>query len=421
MPLSLLAPLLLSLLSVSAGKGHEVSTATNTSHTCASPSLYGPQGPPGSPGRDGRDGRDGKDGRDCCSAGQATGVGLEEIREIVRLMAQEELHNLTQQIQARDPVKVVVECDSKQTNVTLVPTKTTPPPVSPPPLPTRPPPDTSVCPGTTVSNPSNSCRAILDCDPSAPSGYYWLFTIVPLKNRSSINHVYCYMEADKCGVRGVMRVAHIDMRTSSVNCPAPLTQYQLDSGERLCGSSKPARTTCDSVVFPTHHFSYKHVCGRAVGFSYHHPCAFRYYTIGQSTINHAYVSGLSITSGHESERTHIWTYAAGRRETPGVDTCSCPCAAMPGARPPPFVRQDFYCESATRYAPPSPPRWYTNNTLWDAEDCYPGSSCCNNALAPWFRRTLQEKAIGDIEVRWCTGSGLSHDRVATELLEIYIY
>ena len=41
------------------------------------------------------------------------------------------------------------------------------------------------------------------------------------------------MEADKCGVRGVMRAAHIDMRNTSVNCPAPLTQNQLDSGERV--------------------------------------------------------------------------------------------------------------------------------------------------------------------------------------------
>ena len=421
MPLSPLALILLSLLSVSAGKGHEVSAATNTSHTCASPSLYGPQGPPGSPGRDGRDGRDGKDGRDCCSAGQATGVGLEEVREIVRLMAQEELHNLTQQIQARDPVKVFVECDSKQTNMTLMPTKTTHPPVSTTPLPTRPPPDTSVCPGATVSNPSTSCRAILDCDPSAPSGYYWLLTIVPLKNRSSINHVYCYMEADKCGVRGVMRVAHIDMRNTSVNCPAPLTQYQLDSGERLCGSTKPARTTCDSVVFPTHHFSYKHVCGRAVGFSYYRPCAFHFHQGGgQTTINHAYVAGLSITYGCEGERIHIWTYVGAYSDKPS-DNCNCPCAASPGASAPSFVGQDFYCESATRYGAPFPPRWYTNNTLWDGEDCYPGSSCCNNGLAPWFRRTLQEKTTEDIEVRWCTGQGLHLDRVATELLEIYIY
>ena len=45
-------------------------------------------------------------------------------------------------------------------------------------------------------------------------------------------HVYCYMEADTCGVRGVMRVTHIDMRNTSVNCPVPLTQNHMDSGER---------------------------------------------------------------------------------------------------------------------------------------------------------------------------------------------
>ena len=78
--------------------------------------------------------------------------------------------------------------------------------------------------------------------------------------------MYCYMEADKCGVRGVMRVAHIDMRNTSINCPALLTQYQLDSGERVCGSTKTGSvTTCDSVVFHSHHFSYQRVVGELLG------------------------------------------------------------------------------------------------------------------------------------------------------------
>ena len=419
MSLPLLTLLLLSLLSVVDGKGHEVSAATNTSHVCACPSLSGPQGPSGPPGRDGRDGRDGKDGRDCCSAGerQVSGVGLEEIREIVRLMAHEELYNLTQQICARDPVKVVVECASNQTHV--APTEMTPTPTVDPQPSTCPTAEPN-CPGITANKPATSCRAILDCDPSAPSGYYWIYNRVPPQNRRSVHHMYCYMEADKCGVRGVMRVAHIDMRNTSINCPTPLTQYQLDSGKRVCGSTKTGSKTCDSVVFHTHHFSYQHVCGRAVGFSYFHPCAFYYYKHGgQTTIDHAYVAGLSITHGPQGERHHIWTYVGGFTETPRHD-CNCPCAANSGASPPPFVGQDFYCESATRYSPPSG-RWYTNNTLWDGEDCYPGSSCCNNALAPWFRRTLQQSSTEDIEVRWCTAQGLAKDRVASELLELYIY
>ena len=84
--------------------------------------------------------------------------------------------------------------------------------------------------------------------------------------------------------------------------------------------------------------------------------------------------------------------------------------------------QDFYCETATFYPPPEANRqWYTNNTLWDGQDCNPASHCCNNALAPWFRRTLQEKTTEDIEVRWCIIQELHRDRVGIELLELYVY
>ena len=384
-----------SLLSLAAGKGHEVSPAPNMTQLSNCPCQCGPQGPPGPPGRDGLsgpigapgapgiDGRDGlpgpsgasgRDGRDGTVGppGVSAGLDLEGIQGIVKLVAQEECRRC----------------------------------IFPP---------VASCPGWSADRPATSCRSILDCNPSIPSGYYWI------TNGARPHAVYCYMEADKCGVRGVMRVAHIDMRISSVNCPAPLTQYQLNSGERVCGSTNTAGQSCDSVIFPTHHISYQYVCGKAAGFSYYHPCAFWYYKNGgQITIDHAYVSGLSITYGPQNGRNHIWTYAGGYQESVSHD-CNCPCAANPGASSPPFVGQDLHCESATRYPPPYPPRWYTNNTLWDGEDCYPGSSCCDNPLAPWFRRTLQEKTTEDIEVRWCTTQGLPNDRVATELLELYVY
>ena len=401
-----------SLLSAAGGKGHEVSPAPNTTHVSNCPCQCGAQGPPGPPGRDGRDGlsspigapgapgidgrdgdmgtpgrdglpgpsgasgregRDGRDGRDGAVGppGPSGGLDLEGIRDIVKLVAQEECRTCSH------------------------------PPVA-------------NCPGWSADRPATSCRFILGCNPSAPSGYYWI------TNGTQPHAMYCYMEADKCGVRGVMRVAHIDMRISSVNCPTPLTQYQLDSGERVCGSTSSSWHSCDSVIFPTHHLRYQYVCGRAAGFSYYHPCAFYYYKHhGQNTIDHAYVSGLSITYGPENGRNHIWTYAGGYQEGLSHD-CNCPCAVNPGVSSPPFVGQDLYCESATRYRP-SIFQWFTNNTLWDGEDCYPGSSCCDNPLAPWFRRTLQEKTTEDIEVRWCTTQGLASDRVATELLELYVY
>ena len=112
-----------------------------------------------------------------------------------------------------------------------------------------------------------------------------------------------------------MRVAYSDMKNTSVNCPSNLTQYQLDTGERVCGTTNIFRVRCESVVFPTHRFSYQHVCGMAVGFSYFHPCAFFYSNYShQNTINHAYVAGLSITYGPQNGRNHIWTYAGGYRK-----------------------------------------------------------------------------------------------------------
>ena len=216
--------------------------------------LSGPIGAPGAPGNDGRDGAVGP-------PGVSAGLDLEGVRDIVKLVALEEFGTCSY------------------------------PPVT-------------MCPGSSANRPATSCGSILDCNPFAPSGYYWITNGARPQLRIPIHYVYCYMEADKCGVRGVMRVAHIDMRNTSVNCPTPLTQYQLDSGERVCGSTSPLSATCDSVIFLTHHFSYQHVCGRAAGFSYFHPCAFHYYKYrGQNTIDHAYVYSWTVNHIRASECT----------------------------------------------------------------------------------------------------------------------
>ena len=277
----LLIPFLCLLLGTFASS-QEGDTGSNVSHVCP-PCQSRPKGPytlPGLPGRDGRDGKDGapgQDGRDGIPGppgppGVSAMDDVDNVREIIRLLAREELYNLSQQICNNDPVKVVVECASATEGT---PTSTTVPN------------GTSLCPGATADNPADSCRAILDCNPSTPSANYWIGNGSGVLPENS-TLVYCYMEADKSGVRGVMRVAHIDMRISSVNCPAPLTQHQLDSGVRVCATTSPSSATCDSVIFPTHNLSYQHVCGRAVGFSYHRPCAFYGYTYsGLNTINHA--------------------------------------------------------------------------------------------------------------------------------------
>ena len=142
----------------------------------------GPPGGDGLPGPSGASGRDGRDGA-VGPPGVPSGLDLEEIRDIVKLVAQEEFQTCTF------------------------------PPVA-------------SCPGWSADRLATSCRSILDCNPLDPSGYYWI------TNGAHPHIMYCYMEADKCGVRGVMRVAHIDMRISSINCPAPLTQ-QVEETEGM--------------------------------------------------------------------------------------------------------------------------------------------------------------------------------------------
>ena len=46
-------------------------------------------------------------------------------------------------------------------------------------------------------------------------------------------------------------------------------QYQLDSGERVCGSTNTAVLSSDSVTFPIQHLNYQHAYGRAAEFIFH--------------------------------------------------------------------------------------------------------------------------------------------------------
>ena len=166
---------------------------------------------------------------------------------------------------------------------------------------------------------------------------------------------------------------------------------------------------------------YNYVCGRAVGYSFYFPLGFYHGADLSYTIDQQYLSGLSITHGAPYSRNHIWSYAAGWRE----DTSSeynCPCAAA-STEPltPDYVGDHFYCDTATYYQPNA--EWNTENILWDGKDCYSGSKCCDNDRLPWFWRTLPQETSDDVEVRWCTAhsSGIGHDKVSTELLEVFVH
>ena len=413
-----------------------------SSEQCSARHL--PMGPlVGPPGRDGRDGvgiagRDGLPG----PAGPPgspgpSGVNLDELREIVRLMAKEELKNLTSE--DREPVKVVVEYGRMCSTTDPTPSSPTTRPItrvnpSPcvngtvrPTLSTRrpifPSPGTHIfvrtCHrGLSRMDAAPSCRLILLCDPTSPSGFYWIETSHLYDSARSLNQMYCYMEFGKCLVPGITRVGQINMTKDNSSCPRHLELIE-QSGKRMCYSPLTG-TRFTSVVFPTFNIKYNHVCGRAVGYARYGPNAF-YYSVSSSykSIDQPYVEGLSITYTINDERKHIWSLAGGYTDPGNGHANHCPCAGGSSYRPPSYVGDDYYCESG-RPSTSNSENWYMDNPLWDGQGCHSSSRCCYNRRQPWFWQILPEMTDSDIEVRWLRPTGSGH-HVAIEQLELYVY
>ena len=170
------------------------------------------------------------------------------------------------------------------------------------------------------------------------------------------------MNSTQCGniSGGWTRIAHINMTDPQQTCPSVLRT--ITSPLRMCAGQTSAG--CSSVHYPTLSFNFNNVCGKAIGYMYGSPDAVdASYT--NRTIDNPYVEGLSITYG--TPRHHIWTYAAGH-------TGRCRCHPNNFASPPPsFVGQHYYCDGQDG-------AW--NYRIWDGEDCFAGSTCCDSPNLP---------------------------------------
>ena len=380
-----------------------------------SPGLPGPAGPPGSPGSPG-----------------PSGINLDELREIVRLMTKEELKNVTSM--DGEQVKVVVEYDKLCPTPTSMPGSTVTSTVTVTSMATTP--STNNVPtsspssittaglktqklacaqGLTRDDPILSCIEALLCNSNLKSGYYWLRVRHPSRNYDILHRMYCHMDDNICGIRGLTRVAYLNMTDSYSACPSPLINT-TQSGKRMCYSPRTG-SLFSSVEYETFGINYNFVCGKAIGYGYNSPPAFYYGIRSYTTIDQPYVEGLSISHYRRDNREHIWTFAAGYRES-SSSTTNCPCATNPGTTSPNFVGNNYYCESGSHSTPGG--KWYTANPLWDGEGCYYASRCCDNSRQPWFLRALPETTNSDIEVRWMRPIG-SSSNVGIEQLEIYVF
>ena len=207
------------------------------------------------------------------------------------------------------------------------------------------------------------------------------------------------------------RIASINISAGD-NCPTGWVKKSYN-GVSFCRA--PSDTSgCYPTFFSTNGVSYQHVCGRARGYQKGSPDAFQY---NRRSIDTYYVDGLSIT--HGSPRQHIWTYAAGVTDNGKWPCCNCPCAAIPGSGPPPFVGNDYYCESGTGSIYSSS-AYYLSDPLWDGAGCSTNNTCCSNTNQPWFYHQLSRITKDDIEVRICRDISFYSDGILVDILELYI-
>ena len=216
------------------------------------------------------------------------------------------------------------------------------------------------------------------------------------------------------GTGGWRRVVYLDMTDPSTTCPSG---WQLTGhSKRTCGIVSTQSPDCDSVTFPVSGGDYTRVCGRIKAYQYSQTDAFEAYHEGiVTTIDGAYVSGVSLTHG-TPPRSHVWTFAAGASEAEPTWVDACPCDASIAIRVPPFVGDDYFCESG-RNIPGNPGGFYPDDPLWDGQNCTSSSTCCSFNTPPYFVKQLPISTTDDIEARLCQLDG---HYSAVELIELYV-
>ena len=218
------------------------------------------------------------------------------------------------------------------------------------------------------------------------------------------------------GTEGWRRAIYLDMTDPNTNCPSGwnMTGYS----KRTCGRASSSSLSCDSVFFPVSRGPYSQVCGRIRAYQWGLPLAFFGYNYGgQTTIDNAYVCGVAVMYG--SPRQHIWTFVAGPLENYGRhDDALCPCDTTGNITIPPFVGEDYFCESGSGRL-----IWITFHsidTLWDGRDCHSTSTCCSLHNPPYFTKILNQTTTDDLELRLCLYDDQYSEDIAVELVELYV-
>ena len=223
------------------------------------------------------------------------------------------------------------------------------------------------------------------------------------------------MEGINCDDEGGWtRVAYINMTEPNATCPNGLTLRNFSNiSHPLCGRQASGKD-CTSTNFSSNGLTYSKVCGQVRGYQYASPDGFN-----NVNIDSYYVDGVSITHGR-NPRKHIWTYAASVYEN---NKCKCPCCTgNTGSTAAAFVGSHYYCESGNPNSKWKEDFLYSNDTLWDGQQCNGREApCCPaNSTMPWFYRSLDTNTTDDIELRDCYNEDRSNEAIYVDIIELYV-
>lgn len=225
-----------------------------------------------------------------------------------------------------------------------------------------------------------------------------------------------FVSKSECGGGQWKRIAYFDMRDPAQECPQGWRGYT--SPVRCCGRPVTDRSSCPSVYYETNGYRYSKVCGRATGYQQGSPDGFASIVNAEpatETVNGIYVDGVSVT--HGNPRMHIWTFAVGLHERGGSNAHNCPCDG--GANPPPFVGNNFFCETGDDTPSVELHRFFGDDPLWDGKDCH-NATCCLQNNPPWFNVQLSSPTTDAIEVRICGDQRTGDEDSPIAMLELYV-
>ena len=226
----------------------------------------------------------------------------------------------------------------------------------------------------------------------------------------------------QCGGPGWRRVVSLNMTDPSHVCPSGLnlTSYS----RRTCGRASSLGYNCWSTTFSVGGSQYSRVCGMARAYQWGRYYAFYGYNNLNQGIDGYYVNGLSLTHGAPGSRQHIWTFAsglyAGGGSSGSYPNLRCPCDNGNTYPSPPFVGNNYFCNSILTNWYVNWQRFHANATLWDGQVCEGGGGCCQLNNPPWFTKNLTTPTTDGIELRLCLTHSNYYSDVALELLELYI-